>query len=219
MQFDRQNSQIAAVILAAGASTRMGTPKQLLQWQGRSLLRSITETAISADCSPIIVVLGADSDSLNERLRQRIQAEVIDLPVQVVNNPKWQTGMGSSIRMGIQALVDLNMDVKAAILLLCDQPFVSPQIIQQLRSSYDATHQSIVASSYQDTIGVPALFDRQLFSELLELNQLEGAKTLIQHHLNAVEIIDFEKGSIDLYTPKDYQWILNNFPISTSVDV
>jgi molybdenum cofactor cytidylyltransferase len=78
MQFDRQNSQIAAVILAAGASTRMGTPKQLLQWQGRSLLRSITETAIAAYCDPIIVVLGASSDL--------IQAEVIDLPVQVVNN-------------------------------------------------------------------------------------------------------------------------------------
>jgi molybdenum cofactor cytidylyltransferase len=211
MQFDRQNNQVAAVILAAGASTRMGTPKQLLQWQGRSLLRSITETAIAANCSPVIVVLGAYSD--------RIQAEVIDLPVQVVNNPEWQTGMGSSIRMGIQALLDLNMDVKAAILLLCDQPFVSPQIIQQLRSIYDATHQSIVASSYQDTIGVPALFDRQLFSELLELNQLEGAKTLIQRHLNAVETIDFPQGSIDLDTPKDYQWILNVFPISTPIGV
>jgi molybdenum cofactor cytidylyltransferase len=136
-----------------------------------------------------------------------------------VNNPEWPTGMGSSMRMGIQAFLDLNMDVKATILLLCDEPFVSLQIIQQLRSSYDATHQSIVASSYRDTIGVPALFDRQLFSELLELNQLEGAKTLIQHHLNAVEIIDFEKGSIDLYTPKDYQWILNNFPISTLIDI
>jgi molybdenum cofactor cytidylyltransferase len=136
-----------------------------------------------------------------------------------VNNPEWPTGMGSSMRMGIQAFLDLNMDVKATILLLCDEPFVSPQIIQQLRSSYDATHQSIVVSSYRDTIGVPALFDRQLFSELLELNQLEGAKTLIQHHLNAVETIDFEKGSIDLDTPKDYQWILNNFPISTSIDI
>jgi molybdenum cofactor cytidylyltransferase len=174
------------------------------------------QTAIAADCDPIIVVLGAYSDSLNERLRQRIQTEIIDLPVRVVNNSEWQTGMGSSIRVGIQALLDLNMDVEATILLLCDQPFVSPQIIWQLRSIYDSTHQPIVASSYQDTIGVPALFDRQLFSELLDLNQLEGAKTLIQRHLNTVKTIDFPQGSIDLDTPKDYQWILNNFPMSTS---
>ena len=155
MQIDRTPSQIAAVILAAGASTRMGTPKQILQWRGKSLLRSITETAIAADCDPIIVVLGASGD--------RIQAQIIDLPVQIINNPQWQTGMGSSIRNGIQALLDRNPNVRAAILLLCDQPFVSPQIIWQLRSVYDATNQSIVASRYQDTNGVPALFDRQLF--------------------------------------------------------
>ncbi len=208
MQIDRSPSQIAAVILAAGASTRMGTPKQLLQWQGKSLLRSITETAIAADCEPIIIVLGAYGD--------KIQAEVSDLPVQIVNNPEWETGMGSSIRTGIQALVvqlcctggNRNMDVKATILLLCDQPFVSPQTIWQLRSIYDATHQSIVASSYQNTIGVPALFDRHLFSELLKLHQLEGAKTVIQRYLNTVETIDFPQGSIDLDTPQDYQLIL-----------
>ncbi|WP_310483615.1 nucleotidyltransferase family protein [Chamaesiphon sp. VAR_48_metabat_403] len=218
MQIDRPPSQIAAVILAAGASTRMGTPKQLLEWQGRSLLRSITETAIAANCDPIIIVLGASSDSAKRRHSQRIQAEIIDLPVQIVNNPEWQTGMGSSIRTGIQALLvqlcctggNRNMDVNAAILLLCDQPFVSPQIIRQLRSTYDATHQSIVAASYQDTIGVPALFDRQLFPELLKLTCAEGAKVVIKNHLNATVTIDFPQGSIDLDTPQDYQQILNN---------
>jgi molybdenum cofactor cytidylyltransferase len=204
MQFDRQHSQIAAVILAAGASTRMGTPKQLLQWQGRSLLRSITETAIAADCDPIIVVLGA--------YRDRIQTEVIDLPVQIVNNSEWQTGMGSSICAGIQALLDRNTAVAATILLLCDQPFVSVQIIQQLRSIYDVTDRSIVASSYQNTVGVPALFDRKLFPELLELDRLEGAKTVIQRHKNTIETLNFPQGLIDLDTPKDYQFILSNFP-------
>ncbi|WP_310428975.1 nucleotidyltransferase family protein [Chamaesiphon sp. VAR_48_metabat_135_sub] len=206
MQIDSHNSQIAAVILAAGASTRMGTPKQLLEWQGRSLLRSITETAIAADCDPIIIVLGASSD--------RMQAEIIDLPVQIVNNPEWQTGMGSSIRTGIQALLDRNMDVNAAILLLCDQPFVSVQIIRQLRSIYATTHQSIVASSYRNTIGVPALFDRQLFPELLKLDCAEGAKRVIKNHPNATATIDFPQGSIDIDTPKDYQQILSNLPMS-----
>jgi molybdenum cofactor cytidylyltransferase len=211
MQLDRPPSQIAAVILAAGASTRMGTPKQLLEWRGRSLLRSITETAIAADCDPIIVVVGASSDSAKRRLRQRIQAEIIDLPVQIVNNPQWQTGMGSSIRTGIQALIDLNPAVEAAILLLCDQPFVSSQTVWQLRSVYDDTHQSIVAARYQDTIGVPALFDRQLFPELLALDRLAGAKIVIKNHLNAVATIDFPQGSIDLDTPQDYRRILSDF--------
>ncbi len=209
MQSDRQHSQIAAVILAAGASTRMGTPKQLLQWQGRSLLRSITETAIAANCRPVIVVLGAYSE--------QIQAEVIDLPVHVVNNPEWQTGMGSSIRRGIQALLDRNTAVEATILLLCDQPFVSQETIHQLRSIYDSTHQSIIASAYRNTIGVPALFQKKLFSELVELHQLEGAKTVIQRHLNTVETLDFPQGAVDIDTPKEYQLMLSDSLVKQSL--
>jgi molybdenum cofactor cytidylyltransferase len=193
----RENSQIAVVILAAGASTRMGTPKQLLPFQGRSLLRSITETAIAADCRPIFVVLGA--------YMEQIQTQVSDLPVQVVQNREWQTGMGASIRIGIQALLHHTPAVEAAIFLLCDQPFVSPQIIRQLRSRYDATHQLIIASMYQNTLGVPALFDSTLFPELVGLNQLEGAKTVIQRYMDAVAIVDFPQGAIDVDTPQDYQ--------------
>jgi molybdenum cofactor cytidylyltransferase len=81
--------------------------------------------------------------------------------------------------------LDRHPAVEAAILLLCDQPFVSSQTICQLRSIYTATHQSIVASSYQNTVGVPALFDRQLFPELLKLNCAEGTKVVIKNHLNA----------------------------------
>jgi molybdenum cofactor cytidylyltransferase len=202
MPSNHNNSQIAAVILAAGASTRMGRPKQLLPWQGRSLLRSITETAIAADCRPIIVVLGACSE--------QIRGEVCDLPVQVVENPEWQTGMGSSIRQGIQALLHRNTAVEAAILLLCDQPCVSQQTIQQLQSIYRLTNRAIVASAYQHTVGVPALFQAKLFPELIDLDQLEGAKTVIQRHLDGVETLDFPQGMIDIDTPDDYQWLLSS---------
>jgi molybdenum cofactor cytidylyltransferase len=157
--------KIAAIILAAGASNRMGTPKQLLPWQGRSLLRSITETAIAAHCHPIIVVLGAYS--------VQIKPEVRNLPVQVVDNPEWQMGMGSSISKGIQALLNQDIVVDATILLLCDQPLVSLHTIQQIRSIYETTHQPIVASTYDKTIGVPALFHTKLFPELADLQQLK----------------------------------------------
>jgi molybdenum cofactor cytidylyltransferase len=184
---------IAAIILAAGASTRMGTPKQLLLYQGRSLLSRITETAIAAHCSPVFVVLGAYS--------AQIRCEIKDLPVQVVENPEWQTGMGSSI----QALIKTSPLVEAAILLLCDQPFVSAPTIHQLQSVYRSTNNPIIASAYQNTIGVPALFDSTLFLELTGLTQAEGAKKVIQRHINSVVTVEFPQGAIDLDTPSDYQ--------------
>lgn len=191
---------IAAVILAAGASTRMGTPKQLLLYQGQSLLRRVIETAIAAHCSPIFVVLGAYS--------AQIRCEIKDLPVQVVENPEWQTGMGSSIRHGIQALIETSPLVEATILLLCDQPFVSTPTIHQLASVYRATNSPIIASAYQNTIGVPALFHSTLFLELTGLTQAEGAKKVIQRHINSVVTVEFPQGAIDLDTPEDYQQFL-----------
>jgi molybdenum cofactor cytidylyltransferase len=188
---------IAAVILAAGASTRMGMPKQLLPYRGRSLLRRATETAIAAHCSPIFVVLGAYSD--------RIYSEISDLPIQAIENREWQTGMGSSIRCGIQALMDTSPSVEATILLLCDQPFVSTQTIHQLESVYRSTNYPIIASAYQNTIGVPALFHSTLFSELTRLTQAEGAKKVIQRHINSVVTVEFPQGAIDVDTPDDYQ--------------
>jgi molybdenum cofactor cytidylyltransferase len=192
-------SKIAAVILAAGASTRMGTPKQLLQVQGQSLLSRIVKRAIAAKCSPIVVVLGAFSE--------QIQGEVNNLPIQIVENRDWQMGMGASIRTGIEALLDYELE--AAILLLCDQPFVSSQLIQNLQSLYRSTNQSIIASMYQDTIGVPALFQAKLFPELVQLDQLEGAKKVIQRHLSSTTTVDFPEGAIDLDTPRDYQALLD----------
>jgi molybdenum cofactor cytidylyltransferase len=191
---------IAAVILAAGASTRMGTPKQLLLYQGQSLLRRVTETAIAAHCSPIFVVLGAYS--------AQIRCELRDLPVQMVENLEWQRGMGSSIRHGIQALMETSPIVEATILLLCDQPFVSVQTIHQLESVYRSTNNSIIASAYQNTIGVPALFHSTLFLELTGLTQAEGAKKVIQRHINSVITVEFPQGAIDLDTPNDYQQFL-----------
>jgi molybdenum cofactor cytidylyltransferase len=194
------DATISAIILAAGASTRMGTPKQLLLYEGQSLLRRITETAIAADCSPIVVVLGANSD--------RIHCEVSNLPIQSIENHEWQTGMGSSIRSGIQAVINTSPLVEAVILLLCDQPFVSVQTIHQLTSRYRSTSQPIVASAYQGIVGVPALFQATLFSELAGLTQAEGAKTVIQRYINSVVTVEFPQGAIDIDTPKDYQQCL-----------
>jgi molybdenum cofactor cytidylyltransferase len=196
-------AKIAAIILAAGASTRMGTPKQLLMLQGKSLLRRVTETAIAADCSPVVVVLGAGSD--------RIRDEVSHLPVKIVENPEWRTGMGSSVRSGIHTLHNTAPEVDAAILLLCDQPFVTVQTMHQLILHYRLTQQPIVASTYQGIVGVPTLFDAKFFGELSSLSQAEGARAMIQRHQDSVVTVEFPQGAIDIDTPSDYQRCLEQF--------
>jgi molybdenum cofactor cytidylyltransferase len=193
---------IATIILAAGASTRMGRPKQLLpiqgQRQGQSLLRQMTEIALAAaDDQSVVVVLGAN--------QEQIQPQIRDLPVQIVANPDWSTGMGTSIGCGVNALLEQATPLKAVILLLCDQPFVSPSLLTQLRELYIATQAPIVASVYADTWGVPSLFSAQLLPELACLEPQAGAKAILQKYRAMVVTVDFPLGGIDLDTMDDYQ--------------
>jgi molybdenum cofactor cytidylyltransferase len=190
-------SVVASIVLAGGASTRMGMPKQLLQFGERSLIGHVVEVAIASVCNPIIVVLGASSD--------RIKPEVERLDVRVVENPHWAEGMSTSIRTGIKTLKALNPEVEAVVLMLCDQPFVSTQIIDRLVASYRATGKPIIASEYAEISGVPALFSRALFSELTALSDDVGARQVIKQHAQAVFGVPFPEGAIDLDTPKDYE--------------
>ena len=189
-------SAIGVVILAAGASTRMGTPKQLLLHQGRSLLRYTIDIVMASTCCPIAVVLGAYAE--------QIRLEV-DPPVHAVINPNWAEGMGSSIGVGIETLIDVSPDLEAAIILLCDQPFISIQLIHQLIEAYHTTGQPIVVSSYAGTLGVPALFHQRFFPDLLGLAAYQGAKHLIEKYLDETAGVPFSKGAIDIDTPEDYE--------------
>ncbi len=190
-------SNIAIIILAAGASTRMGTPKQLLPYQGYSLLSRTIETVIASVCKPIIVVLGANA--------QQISSEVNQPLVKVVKNPDWLLGMGSSIRSGILSLATFSETIEAAIISVCDQPFLSPEIINHLVLVYHSTGKPIIACQYADTLGVPVLFNHKFFSELATLDQTIGAKQLIKKYHKDVFSIAFPNGVIDIDTPQDYQ--------------
>ncbi|XHX78292.1 MAG: NTP transferase domain-containing protein [Stenomitos frigidus ULC029] len=193
-------STIGLMILAAGASTRMGTPKQLLLFQGHSLLRHMAEEAIDSCCEPIVVVLGSQAE--------RMKVEVDGLTLHVVENPQWADGMGTSIAAGITALTAINPALDAVVIVLCDQPFVSTSLIDQLVESYRATQSPIVASAYANTIGVPALFDRSLFTELMGMTTNVGARYLIKQHAEKVFQVSFPQGAIDLDTPSQYQQLL-----------
>ena len=190
-------SSIAIIILAAGASKRMGTPKQLLTYQGCSLLRHTIESAIASVCQPVVVVLGANA--------QQIGSEVNQPLVRVVENPDWNRGIGSSIRSGILSLATCSETIEAAVITVCDQPFLSPEIINHLVAAYHSTEQPIVACQYAGTLGVPALFNHIFFSELSALKETGGAKHLIKKHFQEVFPIPFPLGAIDIDTPKDYQ--------------
>ena len=175
----------------------MGTPKQLLLYQGRSFVRHIAEIAIASVCHPITIVLGAHA--------QQIKPEVSQLPVQVVENQQWSQGMSSSLRVGIEALNAVSQNLDAVIITLCDQPFVSSKILDQIVEAYYLTGKPIIASEYAGTLGVPALFSRTLFSELRDLKHTEGAKKIIIKHSNEVFSVPFPEGSIDIDTPNDYE--------------
>ena len=197
---DKYNPNIGIVILAAGASTRMGTPKQLLRYQERGLLRHTIEVAIASVCRPIIVVLGAYA--------QLIKSDISQFPIQIVENLQWNEGISSSIRVGIQKLKTSYPDVEAVIVTLCDQPFISTEIINQLALAYHSTNQPIIACEYAETLGVPALFSDRLFSELMTLIGGEGAKQIIKKHSQEVFSISFPKGATDIDTPKEYADLL-----------
>lgn len=188
---------VGVVILAAGASTRMGTPKQLLSYRGRSFLANAVEVAIASMCRPLVVVLGAYAELL--------QHEVNHPEVQVVENLQWNEGMSTSIRCGIKMLEAAPEEIEAAVLMLCDQPFVSPEVINQLVEAYYLMGKPIVASEYAGTRGVPALFSSSFFSELANLKSSEGAKQVIKRCDRNVFSISFAKGAIDIDTPKDYE--------------
>ena len=188
---------VGLMILAAGASTRMGTPKQLLAYRGCSFVRHIIEVAIASLCQPIAVVLGANAE--------RIKPEVSQFPVQIVENQLWEEGMSSSIRVGLKALLAMNPNLEAVVILLCDQPFVSSQTIHRIVEAYRVTGKPIIASEYSGTLGVPALFNRTLFSALMALKSTEGAKKLIKKHMHQAFSVPFSEGAIDIDTPQDYE--------------
>ena len=193
---------IGAVILAAGASSRMGRPKQVLEYGGQTLVRRAALAAQDAGCNPIVVVTGAHVEGL--------EAELQGLNLREANNPEWKSGIGSSIRAGIQTVVKTNDKVSALILMLCDQPFVTSQVLSRLITARRETGREIVASSYGETVGVPALFGRAFFAELVRLEREAGAKQVIQRHLAQVHLVPFPQGEIDLDTPADLAGLLSS---------
>jgi molybdenum cofactor cytidylyltransferase len=187
-------ASIGVVILAAGGSSRLGQPKQLLPYQGRTLLRHAAETAVASGCRPIIAVLGANAESL--------RGELTGLPVWTVENEEWESGMGISIAAGVQPLTELE-HLDGAIILVADQPLITPEFLRDLVAQFEETLAPVVASEYVGTLGVPALFAETLFPELLALGGAGGAKQVIAKYHDRTTSVVFDGGAMDIDTPED----------------
>jgi CTP:molybdopterin cytidylyltransferase MocA len=176
--------RVGAVVLAAGASTRLGDPKQLLTLAGETLLERAVRVAREAGCSPVVVVLGASAAS--------IQAECDLGAAVIVTNEDWAEGMGSSVRVGVTALRDMD----ACVVMTCDMPAVTAAHLQLLIATGEVT-----ASSYAGRPGVPAYFPVSVFPLLLELRGDAGAKGLLRS-ARLVELVD---GELDIDTVEDLE--------------
>lgn len=194
-------SDIGLIILAAGASRRMGTPKQLLPYRGRTLIEHIVEQAIASVCHPIIVVLGANAES--------IQPKLASFNIRASKNFSSDEGMSSSIRTGVEFLTAENPHVKAVVLMVCDQPFVSTQLIDRLVENYSTANSLIVASEYKGVLGVPALFDRTLFPHLIALSGDVGARQIIKRFARNTIQVPAPEVAFDLDTSADYERLQN----------
>jgi molybdenum cofactor cytidylyltransferase len=187
--------QTAILLLAAGASTRLGRPKQLLKIQGGYLLEKMAGVALEAGGNPVIIVLGA--------FFEKIQPTVAHLPVRILQNERWQEGMGSSVAAGVRFLTEHNNEVEAVMLMLCDQPYVHAGLLKSIYDKWLQGEAGIVAAEYEDTFGVPAIFDKKFLPELAALSGEKGAKSLMMQHRDEMFTIPFPQGTIDLDTEED----------------
>jgi molybdenum cofactor cytidylyltransferase len=192
-----KSTTLGAVILAAGGATRFGAPKQLALFQGESLVRKAARTALIAECSPVVIVCGKQIEAIETILE--------DLPVKVVLNTRWNHGIGTSICRGVEAALEERPAPSALVLMTCDQPFVTPRTISCLAAAAAATNRSIAASSYGNSLGIPAFFHANWFSTLRQLPAQAGAKCLLTLHREQVTAVDFPEGAYDIDCPGDLE--------------
>jgi molybdenum cofactor cytidylyltransferase len=185
---------ISILLLAAGASTRFGSPKQLLPFRGKPLIRHLAEVAIQSKANTIYVVLGAQAEKIGQ--------ELSGLAVQIIINEQWQEGIGSSLRAGVQALPETT---EAVLIMLGDQPLVTSDHLNSIIETHQSTGKAIVASAYAESLGVPVLFARRFFPELQRLSGDRGARQIIQNHSAEVAGIPFPDGVVDIDTTSDLQ--------------
>lgn len=204
-QSKQKRLQVGAVILAAGKAERFGAAKQLLKFNGRSLIENAIAAADAVGCDPALIITGAYHFELLEHISSLENQDQLE-SIEIRQNPNWQRGIGSSIALAASTLKDR---VDALLFIACDQPYIDAALLNELITAFDNAHYKIAASKYGSTFGIPAIFSSQMFEQLQELPQNKGAKSIIQTNLNQTILIDFPRGEIDIDTAQDYASLLS----------
>jgi molybdenum cofactor cytidylyltransferase len=189
---------VAGILLAGGASSRMGQAKQTLPWRGEALVRHVARAALDAGLSPLVVVTG--------HAAPEVEAALSGLPVLWSHNPAWEIGQSTSVKAGVIALPP---DTGAAVFLLADQPRVTPALVRSLVESHAATLSPIVAPLIDGRRANPVLFDRQTFPGLLSLQGDSGGRALFSRYPVRWALWHDPRLALDVDTPEDYQRLLS----------
>lgn len=190
------------LILAAGQSSRLGSPKQLLDFGGISLVGRVAQTALDSGIGKVFVIVGANSGKIRSELK---------LPgLCLIENDGWSEGMASSIRVGLKAIEEADPEADGVMILVCDQPHLTSAVLNQLLQKQKESGLPMAASVYGEKMGTPAVFHRSVFPELMALKGDTGARKIFMAHGGQVARVAFDNGIVDIDTKEDYEKLIHN---------
>lgn len=191
-------TSIIGILLAAGSSSRMGQPKQLLNIKGKTLIEHTLEKILAISLGfPVISVLGARAVSIAPYIKK--------LPTDIIINENWEQGMGTSLVAALKHIENYYPDTTAILLSVCDQPYLTTTLLQEMIEKHLAAPQQIITARYTQSFGVPAILPKRFFPALATLQADKGAKKVMHQHSEALTFIEFPKGDFDFDTLQDYQ--------------
>lgn len=186
---------IAALLLAAGGSSRLGRPKQLVEVDGMSLVRRAAESVLAVGCRPVIAVVG--------HRHEEVVGQLDGLEIDTLHHPEWEAGMGTSLAEGARALQAIDLHLSGVLVSVCDQPALTAIVLQRLIDAYDGTAGRCVGSAYAGRVGVPAIFAAELLPRLAERTGDRGARDLLVARPERLVTVSWEEGAFDLDRPQD----------------
>ncbi len=194
---------VAIVILAAGASSRMGQPKQLLPWKDTTLLGNAIGKATASDAKSVVVVLGANAT--------QIKKGITETALEIIENKRWASGLGSSIACGTDFLIKKRNRPNGILIMLADQPFIDTVYLNAMIATFNPDQEVIIATAYKNRAGVPALFSENFYKKLTKLDDDSGAKRIIDRYIENVSILELQQKTVDIDTKSDYEDLTKNF--------